>query len=218
MALQRLKEAAEKAKMELSHHSADGHQPAVHHGGPERPEAPQLHAHAGEVRAARRRPDPAHDPADGAGAQGRRPQADGHRRGDPGRRLDPHPEGAGDRQELLRQGAPQGREPGRSRGDRRRDPGRRARRRGEGRPAARRDPALARHRDAGRRDHRAHPAEHDHPDQEDRRSSRRRRTTRPRSRSTCSRASARWRRTTRPSASSSSPAFRRHRAACRRSR
>ena len=36
MALQRLKEAAEKAKMELSSTQSDGHQPAVHHGGPER--------------------------------------------------------------------------------------------------------------------------------------------------------------------------------------
>ena len=32
MALQRLKEAAEKAKIELSTHAADGGQPAVHHG------------------------------------------------------------------------------------------------------------------------------------------------------------------------------------------
>ena len=47
MALQRLKEAAEKAKMELSHHAVDRHQPAVHHRRPERPEAPQLLAHAG---------------------------------------------------------------------------------------------------------------------------------------------------------------------------
>src|SRR3989440_9518448 len=53
-------------------------------------------------------------------------------------------QGAGDRQELLRQGAPQGREPGRGRGDRGRDPGRRARGRGEGRAAARRDAAVAR--------------------------------------------------------------------------
>jgi molecular chaperone DnaK len=37
------------------------------------------------------------------------------------------------------------------------DPGRRARRRGEGPAAARRDAAVARHRDAGRRDDHAHP-------------------------------------------------------------
>ena len=75
--------------------------------------------------------------------------------------------------------------------------------RGEGRAAARRHPALAGHRDAGRRDHGAHSAQHHHPDQEvggvlDRRGQRR-----PRSRSTCCRASARWRGTTAPSASSS---------------
>ena len=44
MALQRLKEAAEKAKMELSSTHVDGHQPALHHRRPERPEAPELHA------------------------------------------------------------------------------------------------------------------------------------------------------------------------------
>ena len=61
------------------------------------------------------------------------------------------PDGPEAGQGLLRQGAPQGRQPGRGGGDRRRDPGRRARRRRQGRAAARRDPALARHRDAGRR-------------------------------------------------------------------
>ena len=35
MALQRLKEAAEKAKIELSSHDGDRHQPAVHHGRPD---------------------------------------------------------------------------------------------------------------------------------------------------------------------------------------
>ena len=218
MALQRLKEAAEKAKMELSTHHADRHQPAVHHGGPDRAQAPEHHPHPGQVRAAGGRPDPADHPADAAGAQGRGARAQADRRGHPGRRLDPHPEGPADREGLLRQGAQQGRQPGRGRGHRRGHPGRRARRRGEGRAAARRDPALARHRDAGRRHHRAHPAEHHHPDQEvgdllhrggqpdhgrDPRAPGRAR---------------RWPRTTGPSASSSSPAFRPPRAACRRSR
>ena len=40
MALQRLKEAAEKAKIELSTVHGDGDQSAVHHGGRERSEAP----------------------------------------------------------------------------------------------------------------------------------------------------------------------------------
>ena len=69
-------------------------------------------------------------------------------------------------QGLLRQGAEQGREPGRSRRDRRRDPGCGAHRRAEGRAAARRHAALARHRDAGRRDDGAHSAQHHDPDQE----------------------------------------------------
>ena len=48
--------------------------------------------------------------------------------------------------------------------DRRRHPGRRARRRRQGRPAARRDPADARHRDQGRRHDEAHRAQHHDPD------------------------------------------------------
>ncbi len=40
MALQRLKEAAEKAKCELSTADGDDHQPAVHHRGPDRAQAP----------------------------------------------------------------------------------------------------------------------------------------------------------------------------------
>ncbi len=70
--------------------------------------------------------------------------------------------------ELLRQGAAQGRQPGRSRRGRRGHPGRRAQGRGQGRAAARRDAAVARHRDARRRDDDAHPAEHDDSDAEER--------------------------------------------------
>ena len=40
MALQRLKEAAEQAKKDLSPADDDGHQPAVHHGRRQRAEAP----------------------------------------------------------------------------------------------------------------------------------------------------------------------------------
>ena len=75
MALQRLKEAAEKAKMELSTVHGDGHQPAVHHGGCDRPEAPGDEADAGEVRVARRGP-AAEDRRSGqAGAGRRRPRS-----------------------------------------------------------------------------------------------------------------------------------------------
>ena len=55
--------------------------------------------------------------------------------------------------------------PGRGRGGRRGDPGLGARGRPQGRAAARRDAAVARHRDAGRRDDQADPEEHDDPDQ-----------------------------------------------------
>ena len=99
-------------------------------------------------------------------------------------------------------------------GDRRRDPGRRAGRRRQGRPAPRRDAAVARHRDARRRHDQAHRAQHDHPDVEvaglldglgqpepgrDPRPPGRARLRRP---------------TTRRSAGSSSTASRRRRAAC----
>ena len=42
MALQRLKEAAERAKCELSLVDADGDQPALHHRRPEWPQAPEF--------------------------------------------------------------------------------------------------------------------------------------------------------------------------------
>ena len=67
-------------------------------------------------------------------------------------------------QRVHRQGAQQVRQPRRGRGHRRRGPGRRAQGRGQGRPAARRHPAVARHRDQGRRHDPAHRAQHHHPD------------------------------------------------------
>ena len=54
LALQRLKEAAEKAKIELSLHHADRDQPAVHHGGCVRSEASDHEAHPRQVRGAGR--------------------------------------------------------------------------------------------------------------------------------------------------------------------
>ena len=59
-ALQRLYEAAERAKVELSSADHDADQPAVRHRRRVRPEAPEHVADAGEVRAARRGPDRAH--------------------------------------------------------------------------------------------------------------------------------------------------------------
>ena len=69
---------------------------------------------------------------------------------------------------LLQQGAVQGRQPGRSGRRRRRHPGRSPQRRRQGCPPAGRHPPLPRHRDDGRRDDQADRGQHDHPDQEER--------------------------------------------------
>ena len=58
LALQRLKEAAEKAKIELSVVDADRGQPAVHHRRPDRAEASQHQADPRQARGAGRRSDP----------------------------------------------------------------------------------------------------------------------------------------------------------------
>ena len=68
-------------------------------------------------------------------------------------------------QGFLRQGAAQGRQPGRGGRGGRCDPGRRAGGRGQGRAAAGRDAAVAGHRDPRRRHDQADREEHDHPDQ-----------------------------------------------------
>ena len=73
----------------------------------------------------------------------------------------------GDGEEVLRQGAAPGREPGRGRRDRRGGAGRRALRRREGHGPPRRHAALARRRDARRRDDGDDPAQHDDPDAEE---------------------------------------------------
>ena len=56
MALQRLKEAAEKAKIELSSVQETHDQPALHHRHRRGPQAPRPQAHAGQVQRAHRRP------------------------------------------------------------------------------------------------------------------------------------------------------------------
>ncbi len=205
MALQRLKEAAEKAKIELSTvMQTDVNLPFItaDASGPKhlnltltRSKYEQLVDDLIE----RSRP------AGRARAFGRRPQAGRHRRGDPRGRRHPDPQGPGSGEEALRgQGAAQGRESRRGRRDRRGHPGRRPGGRREGRPPARRDAALARHRDAGRREHQADRAQHHDPDQEERGLLDRGRQPDRRSRSTCSRASDRWPATTRRSAASRS--------------
>ena len=104
LALQRLKEAAEKAKIELSSHARDRDQPAVHHRRPARPQAPPAQAHPRQARGPGRGPDPAHDPALPDGAEGCRPQ--GRRTPSsevhPGRRPDAHAQDPGDGEAALR--------------------------------------------------------------------------------------------------------------------
>ena len=183
MALQRLKEAAEKAKKDLSFQAqADINLPFItaDASGPkhltmtitraqfekltdslfERCRGPVLKA----LEDAKLKP-----------AEYRRSRA--------GRRLDPDAAGPADRQGHLRQGPAQGRQPRRSGRRRRRHPGGRLDRRGQGSPAPRRHAALAGAGDQGERHDGAGPQKHHDPDREERESSRRPTTTRPPSRS-----------------------------------
>ncbi len=149
MALQRLKEAAEKAKMELSTVTeTDINLPFItaDQAGPKHLSLKLTRGRSSSSwsRTSSRRPS----------ARRKRALADAgvdpvqDRRGGARRRLHAHPARAAGRARAVRQGAAQGREPRRGRRGRRRDPGGRARRRGEGPAAARRDAAVARHRDA----------------------------------------------------------------------
>ena len=95
MALQRLQEACEKAKKELSSRPVDRHQPAVHHRRRQRAEALADEHHPGPVREAGRRADRALPRAAPAGAEGREAAAERDRRSRARGRLDPHPQGAG---------------------------------------------------------------------------------------------------------------------------
>jgi molecular chaperone DnaK len=111
LALQRLKEEAEKAKKELSVTQTEVNLPFItmNASGP-------LHL---VVKLTRAKLEAlvedlikAHDQALPRRAEGRGPEGRRHRRGGPGRRHDPHADGPGSREEILRQGAAQGREPG----------------------------------------------------------------------------------------------------------
>ena len=120
--------------------------------------------------------------------------------------------------ELFGQGAAQGRQPGRGRRHRRGGAGGRARRRRQGSAAARRDAALARHRDDGRRDDDADSAQHDDSHAEERDLlDRRRQPDERRSPRAAGRALAGARQPDARQVPSRS-AFRRRRAACRRSK
>ena len=89
-------------------------------------------------------------------------------RGRPGRWLDPCTQGSGNGHRVLRPRAAQGRQPRRGRGSRRGHPGRRPRRRGQGHPAAGCDAADARDRDPRGRVHQVDRSQLDDPDPQER--------------------------------------------------
>jgi len=70
LAMQRLKEAAEKAKIELSSQPADGHQPALYHRRCQRSEASEPEDYAGQTGIAGRGPGHPYHRALQARAQG----------------------------------------------------------------------------------------------------------------------------------------------------
>ena len=164
MALQRLYEAAEKAKIELSTtQSTNINLPFItaDADGPKHLDTTLTRAKLTELThdLVERTVGPTKQALSDAGLQ-----ASQNRPGDPGRRHDPHAGRAGEGQGADRQGPAPRRQPGRGRRHRRRHPGRRAEGRGQGRAAARRDPAVAGHRDQGRRVHQADRPQHHHPD------------------------------------------------------
>ena len=125
MALQRLYEAAEKAKIELSSTMTTQINLPFVTATPEGPKHLDLTADAGEARRADARPARAHGRPDEGGARRRRPAAARDRPRRARRRHDPHAGGPGEGQGADRQGPAQGRQPGRGR----------RRRRGRSRPA-----------------------------------------------------------------------------------
>ena len=138
MAMQRLREAAEKAKIELSSSQQHLDQPALHHR--RRGQEPAVPRRAADPRRVPEdHPGPAgpHPPAVPVGDRGRRHLGVRHRPRGAGRRFHPHARGDRSGQGTdRRQGAQQGRQPRRGRRRRRRAAGRRAQGRGERRSAA----------------------------------------------------------------------------------
>ncbi len=154
-----------KSQDRIVFRTTDRSESALHHRRCLRPETPGREDHPRQAGKHGGRPDRAHhramqDRHEGCGCFQRR-----HRRRDSGRWSDAYADGAGESKRILRQGSAQGREPGRSRGGWRSDPGRRVARRSEGRAVAGRDPAVVGYRDHGRRDDQAHQEEHHDPDQ-----------------------------------------------------
>ena len=169
MALQRLKEAAEKAKIELSTAMETTVNLPFITADQNGPEAPADDASRGRSSSSssttlvEKCRQPVIDALQDAKLQ---PEPD--RRSGAGRRLDPRADGqAAGEGAVPGQGAQPDGQPGRSGGGRRGHPGRHRDRRGEGHPGARRHAAVAGRRDARRRDDRADPAQHDDPDQQE---------------------------------------------------
>ena len=104
---------------------ADRNQPALHHGGCGRPEAPQHQADPRQIGVPGRGTGAARPSSPAHRVEGRRPVHEGRGRGHSGGRPDAHAAGAAGGQGLVRPRAPQGCEPGRGGGGRRRDPRRR---------------------------------------------------------------------------------------------
>ena len=164
MALQRLKEAAEKAKIELSSvQETTINLPFITatDTGPKHLDLKLTRAKFQELTADL--VDACRGPFEQAISDAGLEQGQDRPRG-PGRRVDPDARHPGAGPDHDRQGAPQGRQPRRGRRRRRGHPGRRAEGRGQGRPAPRRHPAVARHRDQGRGHDQADRAQHHHPD------------------------------------------------------
>ena len=111
MALQRLKEAAEKAKIELSAVQETTHQPALHNRHERGPQAPRPQADAFEVPGADVRPDRSVPWSVRPGDQGRRAQQGQAGPCRTGRRGDPHAGHPGARPHPHGQGPAQGRQP-----------------------------------------------------------------------------------------------------------
>ena len=164
MALQRLYEAAEKAKIELSSTMTTQINLPFITATPEGPKHLDLQLTRAKLE------ELAHDLLERTVAPTKQALTDAgldasdDRPRRARRRHDPHARGSGEGQGADRQGPAQGRKPGRGRRRRRGDPGRRAQGRGQGRAPARRDAAVARHRDQGRRDDAPDRAQHDDPD------------------------------------------------------
>ena len=153
LAVQRLREAAEKAKIELSSaQSTEINLPFIT-ADASGPKHMNMQADARAARGARRPLVDAHaGPVQGV------PQGRGRLRVEINEvilvgGMTRMPKVHEIVKDLFGQGADQGREPRRGGRHGRRHPGRRAARRRQGHPAARRDAAVARHRDAGRRVH-----------------------------------------------------------------